>query len=454
MQPHDRMHRDLVIESHGWTRWRELTPVWSALASACGHASFFLTPEAVGAWLDVFGPRLEPSIVVFRDAKHTVVGAAILVRRTVRKGPFAVRRIYLNTAGEDDADSACIEFNGLLCLPGYEARSLGVARVHRPRTVGRARRTRHARRRFAARTSRGIRRCAGGGADDGRPLRLARRCPAVGKDIVELLAARERTRIRQNVRKYSALGELVLDEPTTTAEALDYLAELANLHQKTWTSRGAPGSFASPLFCDYHRTLIERCFPLGQIQLLRLRAGAMTIGYHYAFLFGGRSYFYQCGYDYELGEKTAPGIIVHTFAIRHAAQTDLTEYDFLAGDVEYKRRFATGSREMHWMSWQAPSLKMLSFRLANDAKRALRTPLAVALAIRPQLARSLRPPRSAATHPKPSRSRVTPTRHPRSARGWSPPSVPRQATSRQLRVAACRRKACSPTRPSGSPPMS
>jgi hypothetical protein len=43
----------------------------------------------------------------------------------------------------------------------------------------------------------------------------------------------------------------------------------------------------------------------------------------------------------------------------------------MAGDVEYKRRFATGSRAMHWMSWRAPSLKMLSFRIARDAKHAL-----------------------------------------------------------------------------------
>jgi hypothetical protein len=380
------MHRDLVIESHGWTRWPELMPVWSAVASACEHAAFLLTPEAVGAWLDVFGPRLEPSIVVFRDPEQTVVGAAILVRRTVRKGPFAVRRVYLNTAGEDDADSACIEFNGLLCLPGYESAVARGLRTHIDQEPWDE--------------------LAAPGMIDGASLQALRAAFSdaqavvqttvdhfvsltdvrrTGKDYVESLAARERTRIRQNVRKYSALGELVIEQATTTAEAHEYLDQLAQLHQKTWTSRGAPGSFASPLFCDYHRTLIDRCFPLGRIQLMRLRAGPATIGYHYSFLFGGRSYFYQCGYDYELGEKTAPGVIVHTFAIRHAAQTDLTEYDFLAGDVEYKRRFATGSREMHWMSWQAPSLKMRSFRLANDARRALRTPLQrLRSAIRPQ----------------------------------------------------------------------
>ena len=368
----DRMHRVLDTESHGWTEWTELAPVWSALADTCEHASLFLTPEAVGAWLDVFGPRLQPSILLLRDDEHTVVGAAILVHRTVRKGPFAIRRVYLNTAGEDDADSACIEFNGLVCRPGYEYGVARALRAHvdlRPwdelaapglldgaslRALGAAFADAHA----VTRSTRSYYVSLAGVRDS-------------GKDFVDMLAARERTRYRQNVRNYSALGELVFDEATTTGDALEFLADLARLHQKTWTSRGETGSFASPAFCDYHRKLIERCFPLGRIQLVRLRAGAKVIGYHYAFIVDGRTYFYQCGYDYELGEKTAPGVIVHAFAIRHAAERGLVDYDFMAGDVEYKRRLATNSRVMHWLSWRAPSLKMLSFRLVRDAKHAL-----------------------------------------------------------------------------------
>jgi CelD/BcsL family acetyltransferase involved in cellulose biosynthesis len=290
----------------------------------------------------------------------------------VRKGPFAIRRVYLNTAGESDADSACIEFNGLLCRPGCEG------------AVARALRTHIDREPWDELSAPGLLdgdslRALQAAFSDAHAVAKTTRDYYVsladvrqsGKDFVELLAGRERTRYRQNVRKYAALGELALDEATTTGEALEFLDQLAELHQKTWVSRGEPGSFASQTFRDYHRKLIERCFPLGWIQLLRLRAGTTTIGYQYAFLFGGRSYFYQSGYDYDLAEKTAPGVIVHTFAIRHAARLGLSEYDFMAGDVEYKRRFATSSRAMHWVSWRAPSLKMRGFRLVRDAKHAL-----------------------------------------------------------------------------------
>jgi hypothetical protein len=43
----------------------------------------------------------------------------------------------------------------------------------------------------------------------------------------------------------------------------------------------------------------------------------------------------------------------------------------MAGDVEYKRRFATGSRARHWATWQSPSWKMLSYELGRWTKRAL-----------------------------------------------------------------------------------
>jgi hypothetical protein len=44
----DMQHFDqLDVESHDWRSWPELATVWSALASARAHASFFLAPETV-----------------------------------------------------------------------------------------------------------------------------------------------------------------------------------------------------------------------------------------------------------------------------------------------------------------------------------------------------------------------------------------------------------------------
>jgi CelD/BcsL family acetyltransferase involved in cellulose biosynthesis len=195
---------------------------------------------------------------------------------------------------------------------------------------------------------------------------------ASGKDFIDKLASRERTRIRQNLRKYSELGELRYDVATSVDEALAFLDHLAELHQQTWQSRGQPGAFASELFAGYHRALIRRCFGLGMIELARVGAGDATVGYHYNLVFGGRVYFYQCGYDYALGEKTSPGIVSHALAIRRAADRGLAAYELMAGDFEYKRRLATDERRMHWATWQAATMKMKGYELARAARRSLR----------------------------------------------------------------------------------
>src|SRR5207302_2892704 len=111
----------LTVEFFEWTEWRQLASTWSDLVTRCQEATFFVTTDWVETWLDEFGSTLRPTFVVFRTDDDTPIGACILVRRLVRKGPFAIRRIYLNTSGEDDADSPCIEFNTILCETGQEA---------------------------------------------------------------------------------------------------------------------------------------------------------------------------------------------------------------------------------------------------------------------------------------------------------------------------------------------
>jgi CelD/BcsL family acetyltransferase involved in cellulose biosynthesis len=370
----DLAQQDLIVEAHDSTSWPKVAPAWSMLSAAAAHQSVFLTSESVETWLATFGAQLDPTVLLFRTDRGEVAGACIVVRRTERKGPFFVHRVYLNPSGEDDDDSPCIEYNALLAKPGCE---ISMARALRSYLDAHA----SCDELHAPGMLEGDSLCALRAVfhemqvhDDVKPSYFVdlEALRTSGKDFVDTLPSRERTRYRQNVRKYSEIGELDLEVAHSTEEAESYLDALAVLHQKTWTSRGMPGSFASSPFYAYHRRLIRRCFPLGRIELLHLRAGTATIGYHYNFIFGGRSYFYQSGYDYDLGDKLSPGLMLHSFAIRHALEHGLVDYELMAGDVEYKRRLGTSMREMHWIRWQAATLKMKGFEFARHANRAIR----------------------------------------------------------------------------------
>ena len=366
----------LAAEFFDWDQWPQLENSWADLAHRSRETSFFVGPEWTGTWLAEFGPSLKPTIVVFRD-DGALIGACLLVRRTVRKGPFAIRRIYLNTSGEDELDSACVEFNALVCEDGAQ---LAVARALRG-ALEQLRRTDP----WDELVVEGL--VTGSSLDALRAAFSPWPCAASakpshyvdldalrtsGKDYQSTLPSRLRTQLRQSARAYGDHGELHLDVASTTDEALRMLDELADLHQKAWNDRGLPGAFASPAFVRFHQALIRRCFPLGQIQLLRLAAGERAIGALYNVVAGGKVYFYQSGCAYGADRRLSPGMLVHAHAIGHAATAGLREYDLMAGDFDYKKKLAKQHRMLHWLEWQAPSVKMKAFEWLRRTRRRFR----------------------------------------------------------------------------------
>lgn len=358
-------------ELHDWREWPKLAGAWAGLVERCPHATFFVSPPWVETWLDAFAARLDPQIVLFRDDGE-VIGACLLARSVVRKGPFTLRRLSLNTAGEPDEDSPCVEFNTLLCEGGCE-RAVA-AELHRL---------------LVARGREPWDQLAVDGIADEASLTALREAfaplacedrvrPSYYLDLEQLrreggdfLASFRSSRYRQSVKKYAELGELRLEAARSVGEAQAMLEELAALHQRAWTGRGYPGSFASGVFFDFHRALVRRCFDADQVQLLRLCAGDATLGAIYNFVYRGKLYFYQSGFDYSHGSRLSPGIVTHALAIQHASALGLSEYDLLAGDADYKKKLASQSRELHWLSWQAPSAKMKAFDMLRRMKQGL-----------------------------------------------------------------------------------
>jgi CelD/BcsL family acetyltransferase involved in cellulose biosynthesis len=319
-----------------------------------------------------FGAILQPRIVVFHDAvSATTVGMCLLSSRTERRGPFAVRRVYLNTAGEDPADETVIEYNALLCLEGWEAEIAAALRQHLDRSAWDE---------FAA-----------NGMAEGPSLRaltsaafpdscanltkvhshyvdLARLGP-LADNYLAGLSRNTREQIRRSCRIYGQQGPLEVQAAASLPEALTMLDELAQLHQASWTARGKPGVFASKRFTAFHRDLIERVFPKGCVQLLRVRAGSALIGLLYNFVHAGRVYSYQSGLRFSDDNRLKPGLVAHVAAIRYCREAGLREYDFLAGEDRYKQSLSTDTRALTWLVFERPTLKMRAMRLLRGLKR-------------------------------------------------------------------------------------
>jgi CelD/BcsL family acetyltransferase involved in cellulose biosynthesis len=362
----------LHVDVRGWQEWSTFASAWAGLVDRSPHATFFVSSDWIETWLESFGAGLNPALLVFRNHEQ-IVGMCFLVRRTERKGPFTIRRVYLNTSGEDDADSPCTEFQTLLCEPGHEA---GVAEALRDYLEELRVREPWDELAFTAVVdSPALAALAESFApfheiDQPRPSYYVEldAVRASGKDYLTSLASRMRTQFRHSEKRYAELGALTLDVAQTAEQAQLMLSELAVLHQASWEERGAPGSFASPVFFHFHRRLIDRCFDRGHIQLLMVRAGDTPIGGLYNHVYRGRVYFYQSGFNYALDKRLSPGLVVQVLAIRHAAASGLAQYDLMAGDSDYKRKLASKHNDLHWLVWRAPGLKMRAFDALRGTK--------------------------------------------------------------------------------------
>jgi CelD/BcsL family acetyltransferase involved in cellulose biosynthesis len=143
-------------------------------------------------------------------------------------------------------------------------------------------------------------------------------------------------------------GPIRVECAETLEQAESIFEEMVVLHQERWQSAGEPGTFASKRFTEFHRDLIRKLFPRGQVLLVRVTAGDVTVGCDYNLIEHGRAMAYQWGLGQFEDTLISPGVVTSVAVMQTAMERGLDEYDWLSGDVFYKRQLSTGTREMVW----------------------------------------------------------------------------------------------------------
>src|SRR5262245_6583709 len=337
--------------------WAEVADIWRRLYDARPDASFFLSPQWLEAWLEIFADIRRPEFLVFTAAREPVAVCA-LVPTLERRGPFHLRALYINGGSEEPADRSAVEFNDILCLPGAEH---AMARALRQHLAGRA---------WDLIVAYGFR--PGpvlealdtvAFADHVREARLRpsyyvdlEQLRAAGRSYDDALSRNKRWQIRKFARMYEPLGPLAVEVARDAGHAEALLGELIALHERSWMARGRRGAFASSRKLAFHRTLIRRAFAAGAIQLIRVTAGPHTVGILYNFVRDGRIDFYQSGLAYQEGFR--PGYVTFATALRYYLDHGDRQFDFLAGEQQYKQSLSTSVRELVWVVYRRGTLRM------------------------------------------------------------------------------------------------
>jgi CelD/BcsL family acetyltransferase involved in cellulose biosynthesis len=354
-------------------QWPEIAKYWAELDEVSPYSSFYLSIEWTTAWLEVFGQLLQPEILVFEDA-NTAIGICLLVRTSEWRGPFRVKRIYLNTVGGDVADRTLMEFNNRLCRRGWEEKTSKALAAHLQSLDWDE---------FAV---------------EGIPpspildcLRISgfsqlrqavTTSPSYYVNLEQLrqsktayessLSSNTREHLRRSLKRYGVVGEVRVEVASELSRAEQLFEEMCGLHQSRWNKKGEEGAFGPGRRLDFHRTLIRRAFAKGSIQLLRVAAGSETIGILYNFVKKGKVYFFQSGFNYRDGKSLKPGLVTHSLAIRYCLDAGFTDYDFLAGDAQYKRSLAKNCRPLDWVVFARPRAKLFAIERLRAIKRRLR----------------------------------------------------------------------------------
>ena len=373
--------RPLTDIASGTMRVRQLpndlatvSRLWQEVEARVGPAGLACSWAWTDTWLRHYG-ELIPHRFVLGERDGPCAVALLTAGLNKKRGPFPVRTLHLGTSGEPDAETVRVQHNRVLVseadrpafLSGVmelaqkidlrwdEFRLDGFAEEQIAPLLG----ADHA---FEVERHRCF-------VTDLEAIRTA------GGTVLGGLRSEPAKKIRRSIRR---LEETYGPIQVMWAEKLDdaraIFAEMRSLHQSRWEGAGEPGKFGSRRFDGFHHDLVERTFPTGRILLSRVSAGELTLGCDYSLIDGRRILAYQWGLAQLENTNASPGLVTAVTSMQEALRRGYDQYDWLAGDVFYKRQLATTEAELIWARSPRGARIRVIYGFAEAGKLAQRLP--------------------------------------------------------------------------------
>jgi CelD/BcsL family acetyltransferase involved in cellulose biosynthesis len=352
-------------------RLRELRAEWEALLARSSNDEPVVHPAWVLPWWDVFGPdggRALRTLALYDDGR--LVGLAPLLSRPHRyRRAIPFRRLEVLASGEDEADETCSDYLGVVAEKGREpdvARALAAALARGevgkwdelvvPSMNGESP--------FPALFAQAL-------AAEGMLVSLESSgvCPYVALPTtwdayLAALKGNKRSQLKKSLRAFEAWagGPPSIDRVTEIGQLERAKGTLVALHRERW---GSDGVFGSARFRSFHDRAMRELLAAGALDLGSISVRGQPIVSFYNLRWNGKSYFYQGGRKLDVPDDVRVGVTMHAYLIRSAIEAGLREYDFLAGDSQYKMSLATATRPLVTLRAARPSA-VEALRKASD----------------------------------------------------------------------------------------
>lgn len=340
--------------------------IWQTLEAQFEDVPLMCSSVWTSTWIEQYGD-LVPYSFVIASRDQIPCGICLLTEGVEQfDGPLPVQTLHLGTAGEPAADSVCVEYNSLLIQPadqsafmkallellsdhptwdslhfdGFDSIELENWDLSFPEISVRKIESRYF------------------------DLQLIR---DEEREVISGFGYSTRKNLRKNMKTY---GNLTTEWAETIEQAESIFSDLVTLHQTRWQKEGQPGSYASERFTRFHKTLIQKLIPTGQMGLFRVKIDDAVIGCVQVLIDRNRVLCYQGG-SAEYQGKLSPGVITDYLCIEECFQRGFDAYDFLAGNSHHKQKMSTHHSYLTWAQIQRPRWKFTALNALRKIKQTM-----------------------------------------------------------------------------------
>jgi CelD/BcsL family acetyltransferase involved in cellulose biosynthesis len=318
---------------------------WRALAAGISNSSYFITPDWVTSWYDVFGHSQKVEVAVWRAANGTVEAVVPLVQelhRIHRLLPLGARCPTNMASGFGAADHC-----GWPVVPSRRGDV----------------------RRWLAERSRSGLLLRNLDPDTGlwsvpEDARRLQRTPCprlrLSGDADSIGSTKFRKKLRWYTRKVASAGITFRWVPAgqVTAGLLD---DLLRLHHARANAIDRASSFTDRRR-EFHELLIKRSTAGCGPSLVLASRDDQIVAALYGFQWNSTFAYYQTGWDPAYAQLSL-GTVLVAEAIKVAASNGIEVFDFLRGAEDYKYRFgATDRYDETWLVPRAVGGRLLNIR--------------------------------------------------------------------------------------------
>lgn len=199
--------------------------------------------------------------------------------------------------------------------------------------------------------------------------------------ILSDLSPNSRAKLRRSIKTLKLkFGEVNIEHALSLNDKDLFFSELSVLHRNRWGHTSTGSGFDNKVFNQTMLSLLRQ--NPSYCEILRVKAGATTLGYTLNLLHQNSVYFYCSGIDHTLSSNhIKPGYVLHLFAMEYYARKGYISYDFMGGESQYKRTLCSERTTFWTVDMPLKNLKGYLVR----ATRALKNLRIVKVALKPLL---------------------------------------------------------------------